>query len=121
MRAKASSSARRRKPAPLHSTKVGTPAAAPVTIDLPEELGIDQVSALHAQLIDVLDVPDPVQFDGEKVQRIHTAALQLFCCFCSDRGRQGRGFGWQRPSESLRRAAALLGMTTLLQMAGEAT
>ncbi len=93
------------------------PAAATSTIRLPAELGIEQAAALKLQLAAQLEVQAPVELDAREVQRIHTAALQLFCLFCRDRRSAGRAVLWQQPSAVLRSAAALLGMTTLLQLA----
>lgn len=93
--------------------------AADAVIALPAELGIEQAAGLRAQLAPRLEENAPVVLDGADVQRIHTAAMQLFCLFCSDRRRAGRDTHWRRPSPALRSAAALLGITTLLQIARE--
>jgi ABC-type transporter Mla MlaB component len=86
-------------------------------LKLDSHLGIDQAGALHAALKQRLDDTAVVEIDASDVQRIHTAALQLFCLFCRDRRRAGRGVEFMNPTESLRNAAALLGATTLLQLA----
>jgi ABC-type transporter Mla MlaB component len=90
-----------------------------IEIRLPADLGIEQVVPLKASLTARLDDIGPVVLDGGDVQRLHTAAVQLFCLFCRDRRGNGREVVWQRPSAALRSAAALLGATTLLQMSGE--
>ncbi len=94
------------------------PAADPMLM-LAAELGIDQAGSLREQLAQRLDDTSPVLLDASEVQRVHTAAMQLFCLFCSDRRDAGREVRWQRPSPALRSAAALLGVTTLLQIAQE--
>ena len=107
---------------PRHRRKAAAtaPATAPAAaLILPAELGIDQARSLQAQLVDRLDQAEPVLLDGGEIQRIHTAAVQLFCLFCRDRRGGGRDVVWQRPSAALRSAAALLGVTTLLQLSGE--
>jgi len=85
-------------------------------IKLGADLGIEQASSLQAQLLERLDQADTVQLDASEVARIHTAALQLFCLFCRDRRGAGRDVEFLKPSDSLRKAAALLGATTLLQL-----
>ena len=91
----------------------------PQAIVLDAELGIEQASSLRAQLAQRIDDARAVVFDAADVQRIHTAAMQLFCLFCGDRRNAGRDVSWHRPSPALRSAAALLGVTTLLQIARE--
>jgi ABC-type transporter Mla MlaB component len=88
-------------------------------IRLPADLGIEQAAPLKATLIAHLEEAAPVVLNGAEVQRLHTAAMQLFCLFCRDRRGNGREVLWQQPSAALRSAAALLGATTLLQMSGE--
>ncbi|MCK9192991.1 MAG: STAS domain-containing protein [Nevskia sp.] len=94
-------------------------AKAPAALKLPAELGIEQASALHAALAERIESPQTVVLDGADVQRVHTAVLQLFCLFCRDRRSAGRKVQWQQPSAALLNAAALLGVTTLLQIAQE--
>lgn len=89
------------------------------TVRLPAELGIDQADSLRQELLRHLGDADPVTLDAAEVQRIHTAALQLFCMFCRDRRAAGHEVAWHRPSQVLRSAAALLGATTLLNMSTE--
>jgi len=88
-------------------------------MSLPADLGIESASALYQQLMEHVDDEAPVTLDAQDVARIHTAALQLFCMFCQDRRSAGRDTRWNHPSEALRSAAALLGVTTLLQLARE--
>jgi anti-anti-sigma regulatory factor len=83
---------------------------------LPAELTIDGVAALKAQLDEVIDEPRKVVLDASEIERIHTAALQLFCLFCRDRRAAGREVEFARPSPALRAAAILLGASTLLQI-----
>lgn len=88
-------------------------------ITLPADLGIDNAPQVYRQLLEHVDDPSPVVLDARDVSRIHTAALQLFCMFCQDRRMAGRDTRWNRPSEALRSAAHLLGVTTLLSLARE--
>lgn len=95
------------------------PAADPAEvarIPLGTELGIEEASALHRQLLGAVDEPRPVELQAREVRAVHTAALELFCLFCRDRRAAGRETRWDQPSEALRSAAALLGMTSLLAL-----
>ena len=86
------------------------------TLRLAAELGIEQASELRRQLMQGRDRDETVTLDASDIQRIHTAALQLFCMFCRDRRSAGRDTRWHQPTEALRSAAALLGATTLLSL-----
>jgi ABC-type transporter Mla MlaB component len=97
----------------------GSRAESPQPLLLAAELGIDQAASLRTQLLQRLDDTQAVVLDGGEVQRVHTAAMQLFCLFCGDRRRAGREVHWQRPSTALRSAAELLGVSTLLQITRE--
>jgi ABC-type transporter Mla MlaB component len=87
---------------------------------LPAELSVDGIAALKAQLDEVIDEPKKVVLDASEVERIHTAALQLFCLFCRDRRAAEREVEFARPSPALRAAASLLGASTLLQISRSA-
>ena len=87
-------------------------------ITLPATLGVESANALHMQLLEHLDETEAT-LDARDVAQIHTAALQLFCMFCHDRRTAGRDTRWHEPSAALKSAAALLGVTTLLQLARE--
>jgi ABC-type transporter Mla MlaB component len=86
-------------------------------IKLGSDLGIEHIQTLHDELMKHIDDPADVELDVSDVERVHTAALQLFCLFCRDRRAAGRGVALQKPTEALRSAAALLGATTLLNLA----
>lgn len=85
-------------------------------IALPPELGVEQADSLRGILMERIDDESAVQLNASEIQRIHTAALQLFCMFCRDRRSAGRDTVWHEPSPVLRSAAALLGATTLLSL-----
>ena len=88
-------------------------------IKLPADLGVEQAVSLREQLKSALDHAGKVTLDASEIQRIHAAALQLFCMFCKDRRGAGRDTAWHEPTPVLRGAAALLGATTLLGLGQE--
>lgn len=98
-----------------HPVHAGADTAA--VIHLPSELGIEAAQSLHQELLAHVEDPTPVVLEAAEVARIHTAALQLFCLFCRDRRDGGLETRWQSPSAPLRAAAALLGVTTLMNLA----
>ena len=86
-------------------------------IQIGSQLGIEDAASLHQQLCAAVDEPRTVVLEGRDVRDVHTAALELFCLFCRDRRSAGRETRWQEPSEALRSAAALLGITALMSLA----
>jgi ABC-type transporter Mla MlaB component len=103
----------------MSEPNAGNPSAslAGTSVSLPADLGIDVAASLYRDLLAQVDNPGVVTLEAQDVARIHTAALQLFCMFCQDRRSAGRETHWRQPTEALRSAAALLGVTTLLQLA----
>lgn len=95
-------------------------ACASTVIRLPADIGIEAAADLHRELVAHVEDPAPVVLEAAEVARIHTAALQLFCLFCRDRRAHDRRTDWREPSQAMRAAAALLGVTTLLNMSREA-
>lgn len=90
-----------------------------VLIKLPADLGIEQAGSLRETLLKNLNDAKNVTLDASEIQRIHAAALQLFCMFCKDRRAAGRDVSWREPSLALKGAATLLGATTLLSLGQE--
>lgn len=90
-----------------------------VVVKLPGEVGIEEAAGLRETLMKNLNDVRNVTLDASEIQRIHAAALQLFCMFCKDRRAAGREISWREPSLALRGAATLLGATTLLSLGQE--
>ena len=81
-----------------------------------ESLDITTVTELHSLLVQVLAAKQPVVLEGAEVTRVDTAALQVLSAFFQDARAQGISVCWQAPSETLRHSAALLDLTTLLEL-----
>lgn len=73
--------------------------------------GFAQVDALHAALLDLLEVEGPVELDGSEVEYLDTSSLQVLAVFVRDRKAAGRAVTWCTPSRSLVRHAALAGLS----------
>lgn len=85
-------------------------------VELPADLGIENVAALREQLEAVLDDERPVELAGASVQRLHTAGLQLLALFCRERQEHGRAVVWHEPVPMLAGAARLLGLGPVLKV-----
>lgn len=100
-------------PDPIRSASGATAA----TLEVPADLGIEGLAALHAQLVPHVADAGPLTLDGRAVTRVHAAGLQLYAAFCRDRARAGLATAWREPSAALRDAARLLGLDAGLCLA----
>jgi ABC-type transporter Mla MlaB component len=85
-------------------------------VELPADLGIENVAVLREQLEAVLEDERPVELAGAGVQRLHTAGLQLLALFCRERQEHGRAVVWHEPVPMLAGAARLLGLGPVLKV-----
>ncbi|MBK7543592.1 MAG: STAS domain-containing protein [Candidatus Competibacteraceae bacterium] len=85
------------------------------------ELDIATVGALHQQLLDALQTSEPLEIDGQAVQKIHAAALQLFLSLMSEAQSQGLSVNWRNPSPAVVEGARLLGLSDRLGLETTAT
>ncbi len=76
---------------------------------------ISQVAELHQQLTTLINNTDIV-FDGAEVERIDAASLQLLSCVFKQAQKYGTRVSWQASSDSLKKAANLLGLTDVLEL-----
>ncbi|MFN3200208.1 MAG: lipid asymmetry maintenance protein MlaB [Bradymonadia bacterium] len=75
---------------------------------------IQHAGAIHDQLREALGDDRLVILDGQRISHIDAAILQLLVTFAQDaRGHQCR-WHWRDPSEALREASRLLGLSTAL-------
>lgn len=79
-------------------------------IECQSELDIATVGALHRQLLDALQTPEPLEIDGGAVRRIHTAALQAFLSLVVEARSRDLPVRWRDPSPTLIESARLLGL-----------
>jgi ABC-type transporter Mla MlaB component len=103
--------------ATVDQARAGRNGAASV-LRLPADLGIEHAATLKSQLQQLAAEAGDVTLEAEDVERIHGAALQLFCLFCRDRRAGDREVHFAKPSKALASAAALFGASALLQIAG---
>lgn len=83
---------------------------------LPSQCVIRDAGQLQALLVAQLEQGMPVRLDAGQVERIDTAGLQLLVAFVRDRRKRARAVTWHRCSESLTRAASMLGLSADLEL-----
>lgn len=84
---------------------------------LDRDLGIEACTALKEALAAELHAPQ-VALDAGGVERVHTAGLQLLAAWWRAREASGLETGWTACSDTLRKAAATLGLDHALGLAG---
>lgn len=89
------------------------------TIECQAEMDIAAVSALHQQLLSVLQAGEPLEIDGQAVRRIYAAVLQLFVSLVNEAQSLDLPVRWRNPSPTLVESARLLGLADQLKL-GEA-
>lgn len=81
-----------------------------------EVLDITSVADFRLQLLEALAAQQSVELDASAVERADTAALQLLSAFMQDAHSQQQAVHWKDPSPALCQSAALLGLSTFLQL-----
>ena len=99
--------------AAAHAVAAGT--EQPALVALPADCRMSTQGGLMAELLRALD-ERAIVLDGEAVERIDTAALQLLALFRREVATRGGSVRWREPSGALHDAASLLGLTTLLEL-----
>ncbi len=85
-------------------------------INLGDSLGIQNVGQIMADIGAAFDLGTPIELNGEDVERIDGAGLQLLCMLMKSAGEKGVQIGWNSPSETLVEGAKQLGLQDLLQL-----
>lgn len=81
-----------------------------------DSLDISMATQLQSMLLQAMESGFSVELAAAEVMRADTAALQVLCAFCQDMNASARDISWMEPSESLCRAAELLGLTEMLSL-----
>ncbi len=85
------------------------------TVALPADCRMSTQNSLMGDLLRALD-ERAIVLDGQAVERIDTAALQLLTLFRREMTTRGGTVSWRGPSVALHEAADLLGLGTLLEL-----
>ena len=83
---------------------------------LPDSLGIAEVGDFHAELSSRLADAGAVSIDGSAVESIDGAGIQLLAAFVKDMVTRSSVVTWVAASDTLRRAAAQMGVRGALQL-----
>lgn len=86
-------------------------------VQLPQELHISSVSALHQELKAVLESSGDVEINGSQVERADTASLQLLASLQMSLQQVDKKIIWVEPSDTLVSTAKLLDLNGLLGLA----
>lgn len=87
-----------------------------VTVDLPDNLTIATVEALHEQLDPFAVGSQDVVLNGVNVERADTAGLQMLYAFSQALKSHNAEMSWMNPSSALTDAAKNLGLTEHLAL-----
>ncbi len=90
-------------------------------LSLQPDLGIEHVAELRAALAAHFESDGPLAITGDRVQRVHTAGLQLLHAFVRDRASAGRSTSITLASPTLVDAARVLALSTSLGIGADAT
>ena len=83
------------------------------TLAIGPHLGIENVAELRDQLVKPARSKSAVTLTFERIDQVHTAAIQVLCAFVRDRAAAKGTTRIQAPDE-LKNAAQLLGVSELL-------
>ena len=89
-------------------------------LSLQPDLGIEHVAELRASLAPHLDNADPIELVGDRVERVHTAGMQLLHAFVRDRANAGRATTITLASPVLIDAANVLALAGSLGLGSQA-
>lgn len=87
-------------------------------IHIGAQLGIESVAALREDLLPHLRTKRAVTVGIERIDRLHSAALQVLCAFVRDRAQAKGSTRIEAPAE-LRDAARLLGVADALGLTAD--
>ena len=82
----------------------------------PEQLGIEEVDGVHAQLIGLLDSGENVLLDAADIGVIDGAGMQLLAAFFKDAVDRQISVEWIGASDALKTAAKIIGLDGLLRL-----
>ena len=85
-----------------------------INIECGEVVDISKVSEMYQRLNEALEQEGPVSLHAGAIERIDTAALQMFVSFFQEVKKRHRDVSWKAPTEVLLRSAKFLGMSQIL-------
>ena len=85
-----------------------------MTIECDEVFDISVVTDFKAMVLQALGDGGDLVLDASKLERVDTAALQLLAALFRDAEPKGVKVSWENPSEPLKYAAGLTGLSATL-------
>jgi len=85
-------------------------------IDLDVSLTIAEVSPLYEHMLRIFDKYDKVQLNGDAIEQIDGAGIQLLAAFIKQAVEEHAQVEWIGVSDKLRESAEQLGLTDLLRI-----
>jgi len=85
-------------------------------VECNDSLDVTLVSDFKALLQQTMGLATPVVLDASRLERVDGAALQLLAAFFVEARESGIHVSWREPSEQLRDAADLAGLSATLQL-----
>lgn len=85
-------------------------------VECNDSLDVSMVSDFKALLQQATGQTVPIILDASQLERVDGAALQLLAAFFLEAHETGLNISWREPTEQLRYAADLTGLTATLQL-----
>ncbi len=84
-------------------------------VDLGDILEVGKIAGLYQRLEAALDVDEgAIELQAQRIERVDAATLQLLVVFRREATALGYSISWRGPSDSLRKAARNVGLTSSL-------
>jgi anti-anti-sigma regulatory factor len=80
------------------------------TVQLGDDLGIENSADLKQKLVPLLASDAELRLDAGQVSRIHTASVQVLCAFIDTRRKDGKRTVFEACNDTFRDAVRLLGV-----------
>ena len=87
-----------------------------IEVEFNDIFDITVAEDFRLKLVDALNNAQAIKLLASKIERADTAALQMLCAFFKDANTKGISVNWCAPSNSLRSAVALLGLSQVLTL-----
>ncbi len=91
--------------------------SAKTLVQLPGEMVIDTVMDTYQRLDEWRKGESPIQIDGDHVSNVDTAGVQILLAFVRQVKSDHKVVVWKTPSDALKTAVELLGLTDELGLA----
>lgn len=84
--------------------------------DLPADMGVATATALQSELLKLTELAADISINGSRVERVHTASLQLLTALVRDLEKAGRQCQWLALSPVLEKSITDLGLSEIMHL-----